>query len=127
MEYSYTKQVDLPFSEAVERAKAALAQEGFGILTEIDVTATLKQKLGVDYDNYVILGACNPPLAYKALQATKAVGLFMPCNVIVYEEAGKVLVSAMRPTVALGVVGDAALLEIAQAAEEKLKKVVNNL
>jgi len=127
MEYSYTKQVDLPFNEAVERTKAALAQEGFGILTEIDVTATLKQKMGVDYDDYVILGACNPPLAYKALQANRAVGLFMPCNVIVYKDNGKILVSAMRPTVALGVVGDTTLLEIAQAAEEKFIKIIANI
>ncbi|KKT21518.1 MAG: hypothetical protein UW06_C0035G0012, partial [Parcubacteria group bacterium GW2011_GWE1_43_8] len=119
--------VDLPFNEAVERTKAALAQEGFGILTEIDVTATLKQKMGVDYDDYVILGACNPPLAYKALQANRAVGLFMPCNVIVYKDNGKILVSAMRPTVALGVVGDTTLLEIAQAAEEKFIKIIANI
>lgn len=127
MEYSYTKQIDLPFAEAVERTRAELAKEGFGVLTEIDVKATLKQKLDVDYANYLILGVCNPQLAYQALQAKKEVGLFMPCNVIAYEDAGKVLVSAMLPTVALGVVGDAALSAIAQTAEEKFKKIMANI
>jgi len=80
MKYSYTKQVPLSFQEAKEKTTAALAQEGFGILTKIDVKAALKKKLGVEYGEYVILGACNPPFAYQALQAEKEIGVFMPCD-----------------------------------------------
>jgi len=127
MEYSYTKQVDLPFGEAVERTRAELANEGFGILTEIDVKATLKQKLGVSFDNYVILGACNPPFAYKALQATKVVGLFMPCNVIVYEDQGKIFVSAILPTAAMSMLDNPLLADIAVQVEEKFKRAIDNL
>ena len=127
MEYGYKKEVTLPFAEAVLKTKTELAKEGFGILTEIDVKAALKEKLDVDYDNYIILGACNPPFALKALQAEKDIGLLMPCNVIVYEENGKTFVSAILPTVAMGMVENPSLADIAKTAEEKLKKVIENL
>ena len=127
MNYGYKKQLNVPFAEAVEKTKAGLADEGFGILTEIDVKATLKKKLDVEYDNYVILGACNPPFAYQALQAEKEIGLLLPCNVIVYEDSGKIFVSAILPTVAMGMVDQPGLDDIAIKVEEKLKKVIDTL
>jgi uncharacterized protein (DUF302 family) len=127
MKYSYKREVSLTFAEAVEKIKTELAKEGFGVLTEIDVKATLKKKLDVDYENYLILGACNPPFAWQALQAEKEIGLLLPCNVIVYEEKGKVLVSAILPVVAMGMVDNPALVGIAREVEEKLKKVVNGV
>ena len=125
MKYGYKRNVPLPFGEAVEKVRGELSKEGFGVLTEIDVKATLKKKLNVDYENYLILGACNPPLALKALQAEKDIGLFLPCNVIVYEDGGKVFVSAIMPTVAMKVVGNPSLADLGKMVEEKLKKVIN--
>src|SRR3989344_5161255 len=127
MNYGYKRKVPLPFGEAVKKAKRDLTKEGFGVLTEIDVKASLKEKLGLDYDNYLILGACNPPFALKALQAEKDIGLLMPCNVIVYEDGGKVFVSAILPTVAMGMVGNPSLADIAKTAEGKLKNVVDTI
>ena len=127
MKYSYTKQVPLSFQEAKEKTTAALAQEGFGILTKIDVKAALKKKLGVEYGEYIILGACNPPFAYQALQAEKEIGVFMPCNVIIYKDGGKTFVSAILPTVTIGAVNNPSLVDIAKTVEEKLKKVINNI
>ncbi len=127
MNYGYKKELNIPFIEAVKKTKAGLAEEGFGILTEIDVKATLKNKLDAEYDNYVILGACNPPFAYQALQAEKEIGLLLPCNVIVYEDGGKVVASAILPTVAMGMVDQPDLAEIAIKVEEKLKKVIDKL
>ena|SRR3989344_5696228 len=127
MNYGYKREVPLPFGEAVEKVRGELTKEGFGVLTEIDVKASLKEKLGLDYDNYLILGACNPPFALKALQAEKEIGLLMPCNVIVYEDGGKVFVSAILPTVAMGMVGNPSLADIAKTAEGKLKNVVDTI
>ena len=127
MNYGYKRNVPLPFGEAVEKARSELSKEGFGILTEIDVKASLKEKLGLDYENYIILGACNPPFALKALQAEKDIGLLLPCNVVVYEEGGKVFVSAIRPTVAMQVVGNPSLADLGKMVEEKLVKVVDNV
>ena len=125
MEYGYKRKVQISFAEAVEKTKAELAKEGFGVLTEIDVKAPLKKKLDVEYENYIILGACNPIFAYQALQAEKEIGLFMPCNVIVYEEGGAVFVSAILPTVAMGMVENTSLAGMGETAEEKLKAVVD--
>ena len=127
MKYGYKRKVPLSFTEAVEKTRTELAKEGFGVLTEIDVKAALKKKLNVNYENYLILGACNPPFALKALQAEKDIGLLMPCNVIVYEEKGQVFVSAILPTVAMGMIGNSSLADIAKTAEEKLKKVINGI
>ena len=127
MKYGYTKGVSGEFSDVLERTRKALTQEGFGILTEIDVRATLKKKLNVDYAAYVILGACNPPFAYQALQSEKEIGLLLPCNVIVYEKKEGVFVSAILPTVAMSVVGNALLTPIVQEVEKKLKKMVDLL
>lgn len=125
--YGIKKQIDNSFADTVVKTKAALSEEGFGILTEIDVRATLKKKLDVDWDHYVILGACNPPFAFRALQAEKEIGLLLPCNVIIYEENGKVFVSAIRPTVAMEMVKNSTVAGIAKKVEEKLTKVINNL
>ncbi|MBI5457848.1 DUF302 domain-containing protein [Candidatus Kaiserbacteria bacterium] len=125
MKYGYKRKVPLPFGEAVEKVRGELAKEGFGILTEIDVKATLKKKLGIEYENYLVLGACNPPFALKALKAEKDIGLLLPCNVVVYEESGEVFVSAIRPTVAMEVVGNPSLADVGKTVEEKLKKVVD--
>ena len=127
MKYGYKREVPLPFGEAVEKVRGELSKEGFGVLTEIDVKATLKKKLGLEHENYIILGACNPPFALKALQAEKDIGLLMPCNVIVYEENNQIFVSAILPTVAMGMVENPSLADIAKTAEEKLKKVVDNV
>ena len=127
MEYSITKQLNVTFDEAGEKIRGALAEEGFGILTEIDVKATLKKKIDVEYDNYIILCACNPSLAYEALQVEKQVGLLLPCNVILYEDDGEVFVSAIKPKAAMGMVDNPELQKIAEQAEKKLVDVIDSL
>lgn len=127
MNYGYKKQVSLSFTDAVAKVKEELSKEGFGVLTEIDVKATMKKKLDVDYENYMILGACNPAFAHKALTVDKEIGLLLPCNVIVYEDKGSVVVSAIAPTVAMGVADISELCEVAEEVEEKLKQVINNI
>lgn len=127
MDYGIKKQVNHSFADTVTRVKEDLSKQGFGILTEIDVKKTLKNKLHVEWGNYVILGACNPPFAFQALQAEKEIGLLLPCNVIVYEDGGTVYASAIRPTVAMNMVKNPALADIAAKVEEKLLEVINNL
>ncbi len=127
MNYSIRKQVNHSFADAVARVKAELSKQGFGVLTEIDVKKTLKDKLHTEWSNYVILGACNPPFAFQALQAEKEIGLFLPCNVIVYEDGGIVYASAIRPTVAMNMIENPALADITGKVEEKLLTVINNL
>ena len=127
MNYGYKRQVPGTYEEVVQKAKAELKKEGFGIMSEIDVKKTVKEKLGAEFDNYVILGACNPPFAHKALLAERDIGLFMPCNVIVYEDEGKVFVAAVKPTLAMGMVGNPALASISVEVENKLNKVVDSL
>ena len=128
--YGFSKTVDLPYAEAVEKTRAALKEEGFGVLCEIDIKEKLKEKLGVDFRNYVILGACNPPLAYKTLQEEINIGLLLPCNVIVYEagEAGKSEVAAIDAKTMLSVVeNNPALDAVASEVNEKLRRVVAQL
>jgi len=128
--YGFSKTLDLPYEETVEKTRAALKEEGFGVLTEIDIKEKLKEKLDVDFRRYVILGACNPPLAYKTLQQEINIGLLLPCNVIVYEadEAGKSVVAAIDAKMMLSVVGDNAALDaVAAEVNEKLKRVVDEL
>tara|TARA_B100000508_G_scaffold36168_2_gene27996 strand:- start:11329 stop:11715 length:387 start_codon:yes stop_codon:yes gene_type:complete len=127
MKYGYSKIVSFSFEETIKKLAEALASEGFGVLTTIDVKATLKKKLDVNYENYTILGACNPPLAHQALQAEKEIGLLLPCNVIVYETEGAVCVSAILPAVAMGMVDNEVLKDIAAQVEEKLKTAIDNL
>ena len=126
--YGISKVLDCGYEEAVEKTRAALAAEGFGVLTEIDVKAVLKKKLDKDFTKYIILGACNPPLAYKALTLETEIGLFLPCNVIVYENAsGKAVVSAIDPTVAMSMIDNPELEEVAQGVKERLEKVVGSI
>jgi uncharacterized protein (DUF302 family) len=114
----------LPFDEAMVRVKAALKAEGFGVLTEIDVRETMKQKLNVDFRQYVILGACNPPLAHQALSADLEVGLLLPCNVIVYDAgAGNTAVHIANPEAMSLMLDDPAFVPIAALAKEKLGRV----
>ena len=123
--YTYKKSVSLGYADAVAKVRDELKKEGFGVLTEIDIKQTLKTKLNVDFEDYIILGACNPPLAYQALSAERDIGVLLPCNVIVYVQGGKTFVSAILPTVQLGKVGNPKLLPIAEQVENKLKKVVD--
>jgi uncharacterized protein (DUF302 family) len=126
--YGFSKSVDVPYQEAVKNVTAALKGEGFGVLTEIDVKATLKKKLDIEFRPYVILGACNPPLAYRALTAEREIGLLLPCNVIVYEQDdGSTVVSALNPMVALGVVDNPELEDVAAEVTKKLRWVIETL
>jgi uncharacterized protein (DUF302 family) len=119
--YGVGGSVALDFEHAVERVKAALSVEGFGVLTEIDVAATLKAKLDVDFRPYVILGACNPALAHRALTAEKDIGLLLPCNVIVYADApGRSVIAAMDPVVALELTGNASIQPVAEEVKSRL-------
>ncbi len=126
MDYYFAKTVDLDFDTAIERVTEELKKEGFGVLTEIDVKATLKKKIDVDFRNYRILGACNPPLAYKALSSEDKIGLMLPCNVIVQEtENGAVEVAAINPIASMASVENDRLGPVAVEARDKLKKVID--
>ena len=127
MNYYYKKQTALSFTDAIEKTKEVLASEGFGILTEIDVQATLKKKLDQEYDSYVILGACNPALAFESLTVEKDIGLLLPCNVVVYEQEEMVWVSAVVPSVAMGFVKSPLLAPIVDKVGAKLRNVVDTL
>jgi len=127
MQYGYSKKVSLSFGEAAAKIREELTKEGFGVLTEIDVKASMKKKLDVDFDNYVILGACNPQFALQALQEEKEIGLLLPCNVIVYEDNANVHVSAILPSSAMSVVENPKLAKISQEVEEKLKSVIDSI
>ena len=117
----------MSFDEAAEKTRAALQAEGFGVLAEIDIKEKLKEKLGIDFGRYLILGACNPPLAYETLKREIDIGLLLPCNVIVYEENGRTVVSAIDAAKMLSVVGNANLESTARLVNEKLRRVVERL
>jgi len=125
--YGFKKELDLGFDDALAKVTAELEKEGFGVLTEIDVKATLKKKMDVDFPRYQILGACNPHSAHKALLAEEDIGLMLPCNVIVYEREGKSVVSVIKPTVVMGMIENPELREIAEDVEAKLSTVFHNL
>jgi len=128
MQYYFNKTLAIPFDEAITRVVDELKKEGFGILTDIDVQKTLKKKLDVDFKKYRILGACNPPFAYKALQAESRIGTMLPCNVIVQEtEGGEVEVSAIDPIASMQTVQNPALEDIAKQVQAKLRNVIHNL
>lgn len=127
MQYGYKKQANVSFVEAEKRTRKELAKEGFGIITEINVKETFKNKLDVDFENYIILGACQPISAYKVLEIDKEIGLLLPCNVIVYEDNGNVFVSAILPSVAMGMMNNPGLIPIATGVEEKLKRAIDNI
>jgi uncharacterized protein (DUF302 family) len=127
--YGMGVDVALPYEEAVERATEELKKEGFGVLTTIDVKQTLKQKLDREFRKYTILGACNPPLAFRAFEAELEIGLLLPCNVVVYESGDRrSVVSAMAPIAAMGMVGgNPALKDVAREAEERLRRALSAL
>lgn len=126
--FGIRKTLDLGFDEALARIPEALKAEGFGVLTEIDVQATLKKKLDVDFRRYRILGACNPPFAHRALQHSLDVGMLMPCNVIVYEtDDRKTVVSAVDPMQTMAAQGDPAMRPLAAEVQQKLQRVIDSL
>jgi uncharacterized protein (DUF302 family) len=128
MSYYFSKIIDLPFSKAIEKVTEELKNEGFGVLTEIDVKATLKKKLDVDFRRYKILGACNPPFAYEALKAERMIGTMLPCNVIVQEaEDGKTEVAAINPIASMQAIQNPSLAQIANEVQAKLKKVIEKV
>ena len=121
--YGFTKELNIPYGKVVELVRQTLKKEGFGVLTEIDIQGTMKEKLGIDMSKYIILGACNPSNAYTAILAEENIGLMLPCNVIVYENGGKTVLSIIRPTVAMQMVDNAELQKVSEEVEGKLKKV----
>jgi uncharacterized protein (DUF302 family) len=128
MNYYISKKVDMNFEQTEEKIRGLLKEQGFGVLTEIDVQITLKKKLDVDFRKYKILGACNPPYAHKALLAEDKIGLMLPCNVILQETyEGKIEVAAIDPIAGMSSVGNDKLSEIALQIREKLQTVINNL
>ena len=120
--YGFTKELDIPYETVIEMARDVLKKEGFGVLTEIDVKQKIKEKLGLDMKKYIILGACSPPNAYKAILAEENIGLMLPCNVIVYEKGSKTVLSVIRPTVAMQMIDNVELQKLAEAVEGQLKK-----
>ena len=122
--YTLTATTAIPFTEAVERVRAELKEEGFGVLSEIDVRATLREKLGTEMEPYLILGACNPPLAHQALSTEPDLGTLLPCNVVVYERDGQTHISAIEAERMLSIVGNDTLQPIATKVREKLAGVV---
>jgi uncharacterized protein (DUF302 family) len=124
MTYGFSKSTDLLYDDAVIRVTEELKKEGFGVLTSIDVQETLKKKLNVDFPKYTILGACNPPFAYQALQAEEEIGLLLPCNVIVFEKEGKTTVAVFDPMTMMNIVKNSALLPVAQEMKARLERVI---
>jgi len=127
MQYGFSKTIDLSFENTIPKVIEELKKEGFGVLTTIDVKETLKKKIDLDFKKYTILGACNPSLAHKALQAEEEIGLLLPCNVIVYEKDNKTMVSVFNPGLMSYVVDNENLKSVADEVQEKLKRVLNNI
>jgi len=127
MDYGMTIRTPLPFAEAVARVREALKAQGFGVLTEIDVQATLRDKLGQDMEDYLILGACNPPLAHRALDADRRIGLLLPCNVVVRTEVGQTIIEALDPRVMMEVAGQPSLKPVADEAASRIRAALDSL
>ena len=125
--YGFNKEVNLSFDKAIEKISDELKKEGFGILTRIDVNEKIKEKLGVKFKKYVILGACNPKYAYKAILAEENIGLLIPCNIIVYEQNDKIIVSVIKPKTMMQLIENDVIKEIANIIELKLKHVFDSL
>ena len=124
MQYGFSKTVDLPFEQTIEKVTEELKKEGFGVLTTIDVKDTLKKKIDVDFKKYTILGACNPPIAHKALQTEEEIGLLLPCNVIVYEKDNQTKVSMFDPLLMTMVIDNEQMEPIAKEVKEKLQRLL---
>lgn len=128
IDFGIRKALRVTYDEALSSVPAALKSEGFGVLTEIDIQSTLKQKLGVDFRRYKIFGACNPPFAHEALQAELEIGLMLPCNVVVHEgDDGRSVVLAVDPTKTMAGTGNARLAELAEAVKERLSRALAKL
>ena len=125
--YTFGTRLRMPIGDARPRVEAALKAEGFGVLTEIDVAATMRAKLGIEQAPYLILGACNPPLAHRAIEADPSIGAFVPCNVVLREDGDETIVEALDPDAALGLVDNAAVAAVAADARERLQRVVASL
>ena len=125
--YGFGVRINLPYAQAVDSVKAALKEQGFGVLTEIDVKRTMKEKRQIDFRPYVILGACNPALAERALEAELDLGLLLPCNVVVYEHNGGSVVEAMDPEPVLGMVGNPKLEPIAREVKQRLERALDQV
>jgi uncharacterized protein (DUF302 family) len=124
MQYGFSKTVAMPYEQVIEKVTAELKKEGFGVLTSIDVKETLKQKINVDFKKYAILGACNPPIAHRALQEEEELGLLLPCNVIVYEKGDRTCVSIFDPMVMTWIMENDNMKPIATEVQEKLQRVL---
>jgi len=127
MKYGFSKITNYNFEQAIEKVTEELKLEGFGILTTIDVKETLKKKINVDFKKYAILGACNPPLAHKALQAEEELGLLLPCNVIIYEKDGNSIVSIFDPMVMAQIIENPGMQSVAEQVKEKLLRVLERI
>jgi len=124
MNYGFSKITDLTYDDAIVKVTEELKKEGFGVLTTIDVKETMKKKLNMDFKKYMILGACNPPFAFRALQAEEEIGLLLPCNIIVYEKDGKATVAAFDPTVMTNFMDKPEIHDVAQEMKTRLEHVV---
>ena len=127
MDYGMTIRTSIPFAEAVARVRDALKAQGFGVLTEIDVQATLRDKLGQDMEDYLILGACNPPLAHRALDADRKIGLLLPCNVVVRTADGQTIIEALNPQVMVQVAGQPSLTPVADEATGRIRAALDSV
>ncbi|MGD0376379.1 MAG: DUF302 domain-containing protein [Streptosporangiaceae bacterium] len=127
MDYGITIRTPIPFTEAVARVREALKAQGFGVLTEIDVQATLRDKLGEEMEEYLILGACNPPLAHRALAADRRIGLLLPCNVVVRTEGGQTVIEALDPQTMVVVAAQPALQPVADEAATRLQAALDSM
>ncbi len=127
MDYGITVRTSAPFAQAVARVREALKAQGFGVLTEIDVQATLRDRLGQQMEQYLILGACNPPLAHRALSADRRIGLLLPCNVVIRTEAGQTVIEALDPQAMVAVTGEPSLQPVADQAARRLQAALDSL
>lgn len=127
MDYGITIRTPIPFAEAVARVREALSAQGFGVLTEIDVQATLRDKLGQDMEHYLILGACNPPLAHRALDTDRRIGLLLPCNVVVRTAGGQTLIEALNPQIMAEVTGQPSLKPVADEATSRIRAALDSV
>ena len=127
MDYGVSTRTALPFAEAVASVREALKAQGFGVLTEIDVQATLRDRLGENMEPYLILGACNPPLAHRALAADRSIGLLLPCNVVIRADAGQTVIEALDPQTMIAVAGNPALQPVADEAASRLRAALDSL
>jgi len=127
MDYGITVRTSVAFAQAVARVREALTAQGFGVLTEIDVQATLRDRLGEEMEQYLILGACNPPLAHRALTADRRIGLLLPCNVVIRTEAGQTVIEALDPQAMVAVAGEPSLQPVADEAARRLQAALDSL